>query len=251
MTEEILTTDDEPIVALAAETMQGDLCTALVDELKAARDVWPKLSQHDQDHIIHRFDKRVGTAIREAVRMIASDKRPTIMAKLDQITAKDGIKAVLVVASTDPQRHELLDSVGKVVLLVVADAEPYSGGEAPKSEPEQKSLEVTIELSEKATAAAEIAINGPTSDPDQEAEAEDADAWQRDNDALYDTLLLLPEAVTGFDNDDEANLARVQSWTDEEAQEIERYAAAALDPNVPDEAVPPIPVLLQQRPLPL
>jgi hypothetical protein len=245
MTEENPNYDDEPIVALAAETMQGDLCTALVDELKAARDVWPKLSQHDQDVIIGRFERRVGTAIREAVRMIASDNRPTITAKLDQITAKDGIKAVLVVASTDPQRHELLDSVGKRVLLLVADAEPYSGGEAPRSDPEQKPLPITTQAGDPADHP-NTAVQDDATD-----EGDGADTWHRDNGALYDTLLLLPEAVTGFGSDDEANLARVSSWTDEQAQEIERYAAAALDPNVPDEAVPPVPVLLQQQPLPL
>lgn len=242
MTEEVPTYADEPVVALAAETMQGDLCSALVDELKAARDVWPKLSAHDQDVIIGRFEKRVGTAIQEAVRMIASDNRPTILARLDQITAKDGIKAVLAVASTDPQRHELLDSVGKVVLLVVADAKPYQNGQVPQSEPEQRPL--LGEGEQLDTGTGEVTTEA-------EPEGEPASDWTRDNAALYDQLLLLPEAVTGFGADDDANLARVASWTDEEAQEIERYAHAALDPSVPDEAVPPIPVLLQQQDLPL
>jgi hypothetical protein len=131
--------------------------------------------------------------------------------------------------------------------LLIAGKRVQVAGEA---QPDQKALEFTIELSAKATAAADLAINGPKQD-EADPEPEEEASWHRDNDALYDTLLLLPEAVTGFGNDDEANMARVQSWTDEEAQEIERYAAAALDPNVPDEAVPPIPVLLQQRPLPL
>lgn len=154
--------EDSAIVELASATMTGDLLTALVDELKAAPDVWPKLSQHKQDAIIDRFHRRIGEAIKEAVRMIASDNRPTIRAKLEQLVSKDGIKAVLTIAQTDPQRHDLLDAVGQRVLLLVADADQYGGGERPVPDKDQPDLPI-------ADAGAAGAEPAPTAEPEAAA----------------------------------------------------------------------------------
>lgn len=154
---------DSAIVGLASATMTGDLLTALVDELKAAPDVWQKLNQHKQDAIIDRFHRRIGEAIKEAVRMIASDNRPTIRAKLEQLVSKDGIKAVLTIAQTDPQRHDLLDAVGQRVLLLVADADQYGGGERPVPDKDQPDLPI-------ADAGAAGAEPAPAATPDPETD---------------------------------------------------------------------------------
>jgi hypothetical protein len=129
-------------VDICADTMTGDLCQLVIDELKAAPDVWQKLPEDTQYRMIERVRTRVTNAIHQAVRIIASDAREVITADLEQITAKDGIKAVLVLGKHDPNRHALLDSVGKPVLIVVASADPYLGGDVPKPEPAQRRLEL-------------------------------------------------------------------------------------------------------------
>jgi hypothetical protein len=132
----------EDTIDICADTMAGDLIQLVIDELKAAPDIWQKMSEDTQYWVIDRVRHRVTDAINQAVCMIASDSRDVITADLEQITAKDGIKAVCVLAKHDPNRHALLDSVGKPVLIVVASAEPYLGGDVPKPEPAQRRLEL-------------------------------------------------------------------------------------------------------------
>lgn len=136
-----MTENDNASVEIAAETMRGDLVSMLIDELKAAPDCWQKLSQAQQDDVIWRATRRVESSVRAAVNIIAADGRKVITSTLEQITAKDGIKAVCVLGKHDPNRHELLDSVGKAVLIVVADCDEYSGGEIPKGESDQRALD--------------------------------------------------------------------------------------------------------------
>jgi hypothetical protein len=136
------TTAAEAANAVAAATLLGTLVTVCIDEIKAARDVWPKLSEDDQCHIIKRVTSQVGDAVRDAVRVIASEGRDVIAAELEQITAKDGIKAVCTLVKHDPNRHALLDAVGRTVLLVVAGADPFMGGDIPKADPDQQELPI-------------------------------------------------------------------------------------------------------------
>lgn len=129
-------------VEMTAETMTGVLVTAVIDELKAAPDVWQKLPQARQDEVIDRVVRRCKALVGTAVRLIAADGRDVIRADLEQITAKDEIKAVCKLAKHDEKRHALLDAVGKPVLIVVASAEPFMGGDVPTSEPDQRDLPV-------------------------------------------------------------------------------------------------------------
>lgn len=259
-----MTESTDDIIDLAAETMQGDLLNALLDELKAARDVWPKLSQIDQEAIIFRFERRVGAGIKEAVRIIAGDGRPVITAKLDQLTAKDGIKAVLSLSQHDANRHELLDAVGKVVLVVVADADPYLGGDTPKGEPDQKPL--LAETAQEAAGADDAADRDQGSGPDADAgaaaaleaglaaseagegvdadaelveqRAEDVPPFVRDDGRTYEAVLSVDEEWTGLGADDAANMVTIAGWTDEECAAVEAFCAVVYQQAQGDLSVP-------------
>jgi hypothetical protein len=79
--------------------------------------------------------------VHSAVTLIAANGRPTIMASVEQCTAKDGIKVVLTASRHDPMRYELLDAVGKSALIVVSDADAYMGQrDAAKPDPDQPPL---------------------------------------------------------------------------------------------------------------
>lgn len=242
---------DPPLVQLAAETMHGDLINALLDELKAAHDVWPKLSQVQQDQIIFRFEKRVGEAIRDAVRMIASDGRPCVSATLEQITAKDGIKAVLTLPKTHSRRHDLLDAVGQTVLIVVADAESYLGGDKPEGEPDQRPLALAGADEAPAPAtdapepenapleALEAGIEDADEDvvvPQRDQDAPDpAPTYGRDDGRVYEAILMIDEEWTGFGADDALNLSRISQWTDEDCALVEAFCQAVAEnpDNIP------------------
>ncbi len=126
---------------IASETMVGDLMQLVIDELKAAPDIWPKLGERWQRDVIVRTRQRVEDAVRQCVHIIASDHRPTIVATVESVTVKDGIKAVLTLPKSDTQRHELFDSAGRSCLIVVGGAEDYAGGaDQVKVDPDQPPL---------------------------------------------------------------------------------------------------------------
>lgn len=128
-------------VEMAAETMTGDLLAACIDELKIQRDVWPKLGEEEQQEAIYRLTARITENVRQAVEIIASANRPTIVATVESVTVKDGIKAVLTLQKHDEHRHELVDAAGTSVLLIVGGASEYYGGtEKVKADPDQKTL---------------------------------------------------------------------------------------------------------------
>ena len=130
-------------VEIARETMLGDLMKVCLDEIRAAPDVWPKLSQEKQEDVIDRVERRVSAAVREAVEIIAAKGRIAIAATLEQVTVKDGIKAVVTLSRSDSRRHELIDACGQNLLLVVADATEHMGGAGVhKPEPDQPGLPI-------------------------------------------------------------------------------------------------------------
>lgn len=149
----------EETIELTAETLRGELAKFVIDELKAAPDVWQKLNQHQQDDVIERVVTRCASSIKQAVHLIAADGREVITADLEQINAKDEIKAVLKLPKYDQNRHALLDAVGKPVLIVVAGSSQFMGGETPKSEPDQR--ELVVDGSDDSADDTPVADNSP------------------------------------------------------------------------------------------
>lgn len=129
--------------AMTAENIGRDLLEALVLEVKLLPDVWPKLPKSKQDDVIERLRKRVIKNVQTAVHMIASEGRTTIVAELEQVTVKYGIKAVLTMSKSDPNRHGLIDAQGKTVLVAIADAEDHMGDVAAvRGEEDQRAMDL-------------------------------------------------------------------------------------------------------------
>lgn len=113
---------------MTADTVGRDLLQALVQEIKLLPDVWPKLSKSKQDDVIDRLRDRVETKVKMAVHLIASEGRTVVAGDLDQITIKDGVKAVIKFSASAPSLHELYESQNKAVLVVVANHAQHTGG---------------------------------------------------------------------------------------------------------------------------
>lgn len=113
---------------MTADTIGKDLLGALVAEIKLLPDPWQKLSKAKQDDVIDRLRARVESNVKMAVHMLAAEGRVTIAGDLDQITIKDGVKAVVKFGTGAENLHELYDVAGKAILLVVANAADHTGG---------------------------------------------------------------------------------------------------------------------------
>lgn len=123
------------------QTVVGDLMGLTLDELRNAQDVWQKLSEDEQDNVIHRVEARVKAAVTTVVRMISAQGFTRVPAKIESITIKDGMKAVLLPLSIGEDRHALIDAQGTTVTIVLANIDRFV--DAPhehKAEPVQRDL---------------------------------------------------------------------------------------------------------------
>lgn len=128
---------------MTADTVGKDLLQALLMELRLLPEPWPKLSKSRQDDVIDRLRARVETSIKMAVHLLASEGRTVVAGGLDQITIKDGVKAVVKFSPNAENLHELYDVAGKSVLVVVADAGNHTGGmDEVTGEPDQRAMDL-------------------------------------------------------------------------------------------------------------
>ncbi|ACO74779.1 putative DNA segregation ATPase FtsK/SpoIIIE-like protein [Laribacter hongkongensis HLHK9] len=128
---------------MTADTVGRDLLQALLMELRLLPEPWPKLSKARQDDVIDRLRARVETSIKMAVHLLASEGRTVVAGGLDQITIKDGVKAVVKFSPNAENLHELYDVAGKSVLVVVADAGNHTGGmDEVAGEPDQRVMDL-------------------------------------------------------------------------------------------------------------
>lgn len=128
---------------MTVNTIGADLLQALLTEIKLLPDVWQKLSQKKQDDVIDRLRNRVAHNVATAVHMIASDGRTVVTGDLDQITIKDGVKAVVKFSQAAPNLHELYEASGKAVLVVVANPADHMGDmESVKGESDQRVMDL-------------------------------------------------------------------------------------------------------------
>ncbi|MEK7916606.1 cell division protein FtsK [Burkholderia contaminans] len=135
------TNDSKNVLNMTAGTIGKDLLSALITELRLLPDVWVKLSEQKQNDIIDRLSRRVEHNVKMAVHLIASDGRIVVQGDLDQITIKDGVKAVVKFGGSAPNLHELYDASGKTVLVVVANpGEHTSGMDEVRGESDQRGL---------------------------------------------------------------------------------------------------------------
>lgn len=135
---------------MAAETVGRDLLQALVQEIKLLPDTWPKMSQKKQDDVIDRLRKRVGDNVKMAVHLLASQGRTVVAGDLDQITIKDGVKAVIKFSSAAPSISELYEASGKAVLVVVASVSDNTAGmDEVHGESDQRAMDLGKEYDPK------------------------------------------------------------------------------------------------------
>ena len=129
--------------AMTSGSIGKSILQALVTEIKLLQDPWSKLSKERQDFVIDRLRDCVESNVRMAVHILASEGRTVVAGDLEQITIKDGVKAVVKFSSKAENLLELYDAAGQAVLLVVAGAaEHIAGMDDVRGESDQRAMDL-------------------------------------------------------------------------------------------------------------
>lgn len=131
----------QDVINMTIDTIGKDMLSAMVDELRNQQDVWQKLSEDKQGEVIERLAKRVKSNVQTAVHLIASNGNHTIVADLEQVVIKDGVKAVFNVGMGNSAIEDIFNGVGKPFLLSVSRASEFiSGMDEVQPDPDQYEL---------------------------------------------------------------------------------------------------------------
>lgn len=153
---------------------------------------------------------------------------------------------------------EVADAVRQgIILETVGEVAPPSpppqapAALAPSPTPATLAPIAAPDLATAAAQAIEAALDDPAAGELVQQREEDlpepppVDGWLRDDGSTYDTILLIDEDWTGFGLDDNANLARIGTWTDAEVQAVEAFCTAVAQLAGGDPAtLPPRPAVI-------
>lgn len=133
--------DEKTAADIAREFLMGELMNAATRQLRSIDKPWLRLPEAEQKRVLRDVQKDIETAVSAAVELIASDDRTRFRAHVESVTFKDGVKAVLQMGNSAAS-HELADTAGASVLVVIEDPARYTqiGANAPKAEADQGSL---------------------------------------------------------------------------------------------------------------
>ena len=132
--------EEDEGLAVSREFLLGDLIKSVTRRFKTLAVPFGSLAEREQQVLLSSVADDARTAIKEAIRIINSDNRTHFMAEVEQVTFKDGVKAVLKMMNT-PESHELADKAGGIVMVVIADSDAYMElGDACQGEADQRPL---------------------------------------------------------------------------------------------------------------
>lgn len=129
-------------VAFAREELGGKLLALCVKQLESFKVPWNMTAEKNQEIALAKMREVIGKAVNDAVLIIASDRRPTLRAKVDSVTFKDGVKAVLTLGGSTDGRHDLADAAGGTVLLCLIPGEYATGTEKVAASSDQRGLDL-------------------------------------------------------------------------------------------------------------
>jgi len=154
----------------AQEELAGKLLHMIVTQLEGQLEPWSKVSEEKQQIALNAMSIAVEGAVREAVYVIASDRRTTLRAVVESVTFKDGIKAVLSLSKGDGGRHELADAEGGTALVIVGELDKYATGtEKVGAAPEQPGLPLSTKTADPAPVSGRDLPDRPATPQVQEA----------------------------------------------------------------------------------
>lgn len=139
MEEEVKAVDVKDI---AAEEMGKKLLESLIGVVQSIKRPWDDMTQSEQDDAIGKMRFAVKMATTLAVRLIGSNGATHVVGTLDQITIKDGVKAVVQIGKNAENLTELFEAQGGEVMIVCSRQDYLDGINEVKGEPDQGSFEM-------------------------------------------------------------------------------------------------------------
>ena len=117
------------LTEIAVKTMAGDARDFLLDRLKHDHSPlpWHLRGEEEQKRYIEAAELAGQRLVRTIAHLIATQNRPAIGATIKKAALKDHIAIELHIGLTHPLRHELLDSVGANVVVVLTKEEEFVG----------------------------------------------------------------------------------------------------------------------------
>lgn len=175
--------DPEPVSGtaaaadLAARTLRGDLRDRILDFVRRQKQPWALLNEEQQTGVVGEVTRIAGKLVDGAVAVLATRDFPAITARVRDCKAGEkGIEAKVVLASHDPFRHALMDSVGSPVQIVLADPALFYGARGlaaiDPDEPELPLANGLEEGAEEETEAAEPPAPAAEAAPEQTPKTE-------------------------------------------------------------------------------
>lgn len=139
MEEEVKAVDVKDI---AAEEMGKKLLESLIGVVQSIKRPWDDMTQSEQDDAIGKMRFAVKMATTLAVRLIGSNGATHVVGTLDQITIKDGVKAVVQIGKNAENLPALFEAQGGEVMIVCSRQDYLDGINEVKGEPDQGSFEM-------------------------------------------------------------------------------------------------------------
>ena len=139
MEEEVKAVDVKDI---AAEEMGKKLLESMIGVVQSIKRPWNEMTQSEQDDAIGKMRFAVKVATTLAVRLIGSNGATHVVGTLDQITIKDGVKAVVQIGKNAENLPELFEAQGGEVMIVCSRQDYLDGINEVEGEPDQGSFEM-------------------------------------------------------------------------------------------------------------
>lgn len=132
---------------LTSEALVFDVRDFLLEQIKVRPKPWSATSSGEQRDVAAACEHAAQELVRKVVEAIRADGRDPIRALLESYSEKDGLKASLKVKTFSEEESlaavvGLHRAVGKHVLIIVASADDYKGGERePEILPDEPGLQ--------------------------------------------------------------------------------------------------------------
>lgn len=119
-------------VALAEETLTGDVRDVLLTHVRSMQDPWSKMSEEAQQDKIDAIEACAEDIVRRAVAIISRRTFEVISVKIADFTVKGGeVKGKFGALVSEQNVVSLSDHQGKSALIVLTDYSDFFGEKAP------------------------------------------------------------------------------------------------------------------------
>jgi S-DNA-T family DNA segregation ATPase FtsK/SpoIIIE len=130
---------------LASELLQHDLIKICLKQMHDLPDVWPRLSEAQQNQAIAGVEEAVEKGVNLAIRIIASKGALAVPIKLAEVKVKKNIRLIADVEGDTPHRHAVTDAADKLCLLVLAPDDYDQATDFIKGDADQLEIPIAIE----------------------------------------------------------------------------------------------------------